>query len=118
MAVAIKFALIVFITTWVKKPSFTSASSQCLYCNAEQYFEHFLEEKNLYLTTSVWNICRGNCGRLPPKSLLQILLILAGDVELCPGPRVRCSESVRNAFEETQIKLCVQFVVKFFIRDA
>ena len=47
MAVAIKFGLIVFVTIWVKKPSFTNASSQCLYCNAEQYFEHFLEEKNL-----------------------------------------------------------------------
>jgi hypothetical protein len=40
----------------------------------------------------VWNICRGNCSRLPPKSLLQILLILAGDVELCPGPRMRCGD--------------------------
>ena len=106
MTVAIKFALIVFITTWVKKPSFTNASSQCLYCNAEQYFEHFLEEKNLYLTTSIWNICRGNCARLPPKSLLQILLILAGDVELCPGPRVRCSECTKCFRRNTDKTLC------------
>ena len=100
MAVAIKYALIVFIT-------FTKASSQCLYCNAEQYFEHFLEEKNnLYLTTSVWNICRGNCARLPPKSLLQILLTLAGDVELCPDPRARCSECTKCFPRNTDKTLC------------
>ena len=116
MVVTIKFALIVFITIWVKKPSFTNANSQCLYCNAEQYFEQFLEENNLYLTTSVWNIGRGNCARLPPKSLLQMILL--GDVELCPGPRVRCSECTKCFRRNTDKTLCSVCIVKFFIQDA
>ena len=118
MVVTIKFAIIVFITIWVKKPCFTNANSQCLYCNAEQYFEHFLEENNLYLTTSVLNFCRENCARLPPKSLLQILLILPGDVELCPGPRVRCSECTKCFRRNTDKTLRSVCIVKFFIQVA
>ncbi len=116
MAVAMKLALIFFITVWVKKPSFTNASSQCLYSNVEQYFEHFLEEKDLFLTTSVWNICRGNCSTLPPKSLLQLLLILAGDVELCPGPRVRCCECTKCFRRNTDKTLCTVCSKVFHLR--
>ena len=69
---------------------------------------------------SVFNdVCREYLSRKLCQTTTKVAFTnsadISRDVELCPGPRVRC---VRNAFEETQIKLFVQFVVKFFLRDA
>ena len=79
----IKFALAIFVVFTVKKPQFTNANSIC--------YSFHLEEANdvpdTYFTCSFWKYF-DNIGlaHLQPRSVIKLLLILASDVEICPGP--------------------------------
>ena len=74
MVVALNLALTVFILFYAKKPTFASANSVCY----SFHMDEVTDIKDLRITPSLWvyNLC-----------ILCILLILAGDIETCPGPK-------------------------------
>ena len=87
-AVTFKLALLFYIILNVKKPSFTSAITQIYSIRGEIACDH----KDYYYSSYVWLLYRDKNIFLQPKAALKMLLILAGDVELCPGPRSRCQK--------------------------
>ena len=44
------------------------------------------ETKSLYICKSLFQLQTSKATYLRPKLALQILLLLAGDIEICPGP--------------------------------
>ena len=88
MAVAINIALLIFIFSNVKKQSFAGSNSVCYSFNDEEV----LDVHNSHITSSLWVYKQERCIYFGQKSYsgLSLLLILAGDVELCPGPSVKC----------------------------
>ena len=88
MAVAINIALLIFIFLNVKKQSFAGSNSVCYSFNDEEV----LDVHNSRITSSLWVYKQERCIYFGQKSYsgLSLLLILAGDVELCPGPSVKC----------------------------
>ncbi|CAB4019684.1 Hypothetical predicted protein [Paramuricea clavata] len=82
MAVALKSVLLVVIILMIKKPCFTNSSS-CCYWEASKDSNSF---EGTYIYPSLWQYKQERCLVVTRASLLRILLLLAGDVELCPGP--------------------------------
>ena len=79
----IKFALAIFAIFAVKKPQFTNANSICY----SFHLEEAIDVPDMYLTCSIWNYFDSiGFACLQPRSVVKLLLILAGDVEVCPGP--------------------------------
>ena len=79
--VACYFALFAFIVFYIKKQAF--CSSTVLY-DMEQSQD--LQETFIY--SSLWSYRRinGTGLRTSKTSLIQLLLLLSGDIETCPGP--------------------------------
>ena len=91
----VKIALTVFVIFSIKKPSFLTSNSVC-YWNIS---EDTLDLKDYYFTPSIWSYKQERGISLRPRSALTILLILAGDIETCPGPCLKyncCSETIRK----------------------
>ena len=93
MAVALNFALLVFVLTSVKKQSFAGSNSICYSSNGDVAISHIVT--SLWVYKNQRGIYFGsNC-----HSGLKMLLLLAGDVKLCPGPSRRCftcSKTIRK----------------------
>ncbi|XP_065071070.1 uncharacterized protein LOC135695815 [Rhopilema esculentum] len=90
MAAAVYFAVVIFILSNIRKESFASANSVCF----SFYGEEAKDVQNSRICASVWvhkqekgihvlHNTRTHVG-------LQLLLLLAGDVEMCPGPCQKC----------------------------
>ena len=88
MAATINFVLLVIIFVTIKRLSFASANSVCYSFNGE----HVQDIQSGRRRASIWAYkqqtkldmgCR-------PHAVLTMLLLLCGDVETCPGPRVTC----------------------------
>ena len=91
----VKIALTVFVIFSIKKPSLLTSNSVC-YWNIS---EDTLDLKDYYFTPSIWSYKQERGISLRPRSALTILLILAGDIETCPGPCLKyncCSETIRK----------------------
>ena len=88
MAAAINIALLIFALSNVKKQSFASSNSVCYSFDGGEV----TDACNSRITTSLWVYKQERGIHLGQKSYsgLILLLILAGDVELCPGPSVKC----------------------------
>ena len=85
--VALKFLLFYFVSLSIKRPSFTNAASCCYSYHGEKVED----PENTYITASLWEFHKNLFVFVrKPKYVLQILLLLAGDIETCPGPRARC----------------------------
>ena len=87
VGVVIKTALAFLIFFTVKQLSLLSSNS-CCYSN---YPKEAPDIKDDHITASIWCYKQEHNLCLRPKSALTILLILAGDVELCPGRNGKCS---------------------------
>ena len=72
----------------MKKQSFAGSNSVCYSFNDGEV----LDVHNSRITSSLWVYKQERCIYFGQKSYsgLSLLLILAGDVELCPGPSVKC----------------------------
>ena len=82
-AVCLKIALIILAVFGVKKPQFTNANSVCY----SFHLEEVTDVENPHFAGSIWNYFdKADLAREQPKCAVKLLLILAGDVELCPGP--------------------------------
>ena len=91
----VKIALTVFVIFSIKKPSLLTSDSVC-YWNIS---EDTLDLKDYYLTTSIWSYKQERGISFRPRSALTILLILAEDIETCPGPCLKyncCSKTIRK----------------------
>ena len=83
----IKVFMTTFIILMIKKPCFTNSSSICY----ETHIDERLELHETYVYPSLW-VYKEERGLLVKKThFMKVLLILAGDIELCPGPtRIKC----------------------------
>ena len=76
-----KLLCFILVTFCVKKPSYISA-------NSVRY--SFIITLNI--ASSIWQYKLYNyCYSFRPKHALKILLIIAGDIEFCPGPCSKCT---------------------------
>lgn len=87
MAVALKIALALFVFCSLKKTTLVSCNSVCY----SLYPDDAKDVKETYICSSLWQIKQELGLNLKPKYAMRILLILAGDIELCPGPRANCA---------------------------
>lgn len=104
MAAALNLALLILALTSVKKQSFASSNSKCYSLNGEEA----RDVVNSRIVTSLWvyknerGIYLGrNC-----HSGLTVLLLLAGDVELCPGPCPKCYTCSKTIWKNQRSNSC------------
>ena len=105
MAAALKLALITFIIFNVKKASFTAANSVCYSFHGDEV----QDVPDLRIISSLWiyKSQKGIC--LSHTRALSVLLILAGDVELCPGPKCFvCAKIIRKNQRSTDCCNCAK----------
>ena len=81
MLLRVLFSLFVIFSC--KRVSYVNATSTCYSLHGEDV----VQPEGSYFASTLWVHYRGNVNfRL--KCMSQILLILSGDIELCPGPEV------------------------------
>ena len=104
MAAALDFALLIFALTSVKKQSFASSDSVCHSFNGEEA----RDVVNSRTVTSVWVYMneRGIHLSRNSHSGLTILLLLAGDIELCPGPSPKCYICRKTIWKNQSLESC------------
>ena len=110
-AAACYFALFTFAIFYIKKEAF--CSSNVLY-DMEQ--NQGLQETFIY--SSLWSYRRinGNGLRTSRSSLIQLRLLLSGDIESCPGPSDRCGLCLK-ALKKNQSRMsCSQCHLKFHLK--
>ena len=62
--------------------------------------------KETYITSSLWQFKQEYGLNLRSKSAMKIILILAGDIELCPGPRANCAGCFKVVRRRQGSKVC------------
>ena len=87
MAVGFTIALALVVLLSLKKTSLVTCNSIC--CSL--YPEDVNDVKETYITSSLWQFKQEYGLNLKSKSAMKILLILAGDIKLCPGPCTNCA---------------------------
>ena len=79
----LKLCVTFLLSFVIKKPTFVSADSCCYIINGNV----FASVQDSYIASSLWNYyTQEKVIYLRPKNALHILLLLCGDVELCPEP--------------------------------
>ena len=86
----LRVALAIVIILSVKKPSLFGSY---LICYSFEYGEEVSDTVESFIPSSLWQFTPENGLNLRPTSASKLLLILAGDVELCPGPSAKCYRS-------------------------
>ena len=81
-SVTLRIALNFRVILWLKKPGFASASSVCYLFHGEVA----ADPKQTLICQSVWCYQQRYGIQVGRKVDLQLLLLLSGDIELCPGP--------------------------------
>ena len=81
-SVTFRIALNLLVILWLKKPGFASASSVCYSFHGEVA----VDPKQTLICQSVWCYQQRYGIQVGRKVDLQLLLLLSGDIELCPGP--------------------------------
>ena len=95
---ALKVFCFIFVTLYIKKPSFVTANSVCYLFHGEEVFD----SKDSYVTSSLWQYKQERSFFVRPNHVLNILLLIAGDGELCTGPSIKlgrrpwCKKVPRN----------------------
>lgn len=110
-AVACYFALFALSIFYIKKQAF--CSSNLLY-DTEQ--SQGLQETFIY--SSLWSYRRlsGTGLRTSRTSLIQLLLLLSGDIETCPGPSDRCGLCLKGLKKNQSRMSCSQCHLKFHLK--
>eukprot|EP00112_Aurelia_sp_Birch-Aquarium-sp1_P015555 Seg346.1 transcript_id=Seg346.1/GoldUCD/mRNA.D3Y31 product="hypothetical protein" protein_id=Seg346.1/GoldUCD/D3Y31 len=106
-AVACFFALVVFATFQVKKFAFCSSDSFNLYLNNTG---DNLVIKESFICSSIWINRQEKHFQVRPtrnKSIVmvQILILLCGDIETCPGPATKCGSCMKTV-RKNQSRIC------------
>ena len=90
----------ILITCLIKKSSFVSCNSACY----SVYPSDAPDTIETFICSSIWLYKESHGLRLRPKHGLKMLLILAGDVEICPGPTNKCC-SCQKTIRKKQTQL-------------
>ena len=80
-AVMLRLLLLIFVIFCIKKP-FISSDSVCYSFD----FGLIDDVPVMYVYESLFQLQTSKILSLKPKLALQLLLLLSGDIELCPGP--------------------------------
>ena len=93
----LKFALALFVILAVKRPSFTNANSLCY----SETSMDIIDCDESFVYSSLWQYSQQNIFLVRRKYLLNLLLLLSGDIHPCPGPARRiccysCSKTIRK----------------------
>ena len=92
---AVMLVLSIFITFCIKKP-FVDCDSVCY-----DYFHGNVKESGVtYVYETLFLMQNGKEICLKPKLALYLLLLIAGDVETCPGPRSKTASLTGKEFKE------------------
>eukprot|EP00794_Sanderia_malayensis_P019777 gene19777-21713_t len=118
MAVALNLVLTIFIITSAKKPSFLSAGS---FCFAQNHHEA-IDEKDSRTCATLWiyKLEKGfYLGQHPScRASFRIFLLLAGDIETCPGPSLKCNMCNKTVRKNQTSATCFGCKDKFHLRCA
>ena len=101
-AVTFKLLITIFVTLSVRKPIFTNSNSCCYSFHGEKV----TDPVSKHFTNSLWEFYREKGLSVNPKFTLRILLILSGDIEICPGPRARCVKCTKCFRRNIDQRLC------------
>ena len=109
MAVVVKLALFVALSAMilqVRRKSFVG--SDCIGLSIEG--EEIIERNETYINSSLWQV-RGGKFRIrhTNRGIINILLLLCGDIETCPGPD-RCIPELNALLKKRGIKIFHQNV--------
>ena len=100
-----RFVLLVLITISVKKPAFLNSDSVCYDLNESSPI--VFEQNHLY--SSIWQYKQERGLFVSQSVALKTLLILAKDIELCPGPsRVICKDCLKTIPRTQRQEECEQ----------
>lgn len=96
----------------VKKASLSTCNSVCY----SLYPEEAKDLQETYICSSLWQLKQDSGFNPRLRHALKFLLLLAGDIELCPGPRVHCSGCLK-AIHRTQLsKVCESCGTLFHVK--
>ncbi len=110
--VALKSVLLVFVILAVKKPCFTHSSSCCYW----EVSKDVTQPNETYIYPSLWQCKQERCLVARKASLLRMLLLLAGDVELCPGPKRSCQACWKTIRKNQNSGTCVSCHKDFHLK--
>ena len=100
--VMVKIALTIIAILAIKKPSLLTSNSICY----SDISEDDLAIKDYHITVSIWNYKQERGINLRPISALMILLLLAGDIETCPGPCLKCNSCQKTIRKNQTLGCC------------
>ena len=89
--VMLRLVILIFIIFCKRKASFASANSIC-YSFRSSNVQGVEEVDVSYIYPSIWQFNHMYGVRLRRKTALQLILLLSGDIEICPGPIQEWSE--------------------------
>ena len=72
------------------------------------YFFFFFELQETFIYSSLWSYREINAFglRASNRSICQLLLLLCGDIEMCPGPAVKCGSCLKAMKRNHSSVLC------------
>ena len=100
--VTLKIALRLFILFSAKKISLNTWISVCY----SIYPEEAQDRQETYIYSSLWQFKQVSGLDPRPRDALKILLILTGDIKLCPGPFVKCRDCFKVIRKAQACKVC------------
>ena len=95
MAVGGRIALTFFVLCLLKKASLVTCNSVCY----SLYPEDAKDVKETYISTSLW-------VESQTEVCVEDPINIAGDIELCPGPRVNCAGCFKKVQRSQVSKVC------------
>ena len=114
MAAVLKFAALICVVFLVKKPSMTSAESRIYdLCNVESQFNTL----ETFIYSSIWAYKQEHGLFVRKRYIWRFLLLLSGDIELCPGPsRITCSCCSKTIRKNQSIGICSGCSQRFHLK--
>jgi len=105
MAALINLMLMALFFTCAKKDSLAGANSACSSCYSEE-MKDVVNSRTLP-SLFVWRDRNGDFEGLNKHKGLDLLLLLAGDIEICPGPSTRCNTCNKTIIKNLSSHSCV-----------
>ena len=90
--VMLRLSFLCFMIFYRRRSEFSSSNSVCYSFKLEE----IEDVENTHIYSSLWQYNMDYGIKLRSKAAVQLLLILSGDIELCPGPNTRCETSFEN----------------------
>ena len=106
--VALRVLVACLLTLFVKKPMFiTCEPLRCSWSYYDIDSVTFVENSYIYIYHSTWQY-NLQCGiKFQPTYALQLILLLSGDIEICPGPE--CERQLPEAERLVNLRGCKIF---------